>query len=240
MVGQLERCFIFLLVITRALALYHTTFCMPTASRNVSYLEQVVLSYEKQGVFKMDSVGLLVLDADNSTRGRYAPIIDRKVAECSPTAKDVEGIPSCRVRQQALDVTASLLQCARMTSGWVVLVEDDCEACGGALDEVVRSLSGLQKDSIAMAKYSKFLRATAFPVEVVHKYVASVLKRLYTFPYDITDLEQWAPGRKQHLHSRNLFHHIGLVSTEPKRNEIGYRLRYAELRGDVCYQDLLW
>jgi hypothetical protein len=63
--------------------------------------------------------------------------------------------------REFLDVTEALLQCADITSGWVVLVEDDCEACIGALDEVTSTLSTLDRNKIGIAKFSKFVRATA-------------------------------------------------------------------------------
>jgi hypothetical protein len=53
------------------------------------------------------------------------------------------GLPSCQVRQPRIDVTAALSHCAQFTSGWVILVEYDCEACAGALDEVEYTLASL-------------------------------------------------------------------------------------------------
>ena len=131
-----------------------------------------------------------------------------------------------------------MTQCANFTSGWVVLTEDDCEACTGALDEVITALSRLDRDEIAMAKFSKFVRATAFPSDMVPHYVDSVLRRLYDFPYDVTVIEEWAAGRRQYIHDRNLFHHIGFVSTEARRNDPVYRATNAELRGDKCFEKL--
>ena len=228
-------------LISRVTAIYHTTFCMPTARREVSYLDQVVQSYNAQNVFRMDGVALVVLDMDNSTTNavKSTPMIslqERTNAICDTV--DTEGLPSCQVRQQGLDVAAALIQCAKLTSGWVVLTEDDCEACSGALDEVVTTLSELNRDSTAMAKFSKFVRATAFPVDVVLKYAESVHSRLYEFPYDVTVMEQWASGRRQYVHARNLFHHVGHVSTEAKRNDAAYRVAYAELRGDLCFESI--
>jgi hypothetical protein len=217
-------------------SVYHTTFCMPTARRDESYLDQVVQSYRTQNVFRMDGITLVVLDTDNSTLGWYTQLHRRKKALCDAT--DVDWAPSCQVRQQGLDVTAALTQCANLTSGWVVLTEDDCEACRGALDEVISTLGKLDMNTIAMAKFSKFVRATAFPVDVVPNYVKSVVDRLYTSPYDVTVMEQWAPGRRQYIHTRNLFHHVGYVSTEAKRNDEKYRAAFAQLRGDVCFEKL--
>lgn len=220
---------------------YHTTFCMPTVRRSVSYLDQVMQSYMKQRVLLMDGVTLAVLDVDNSTsflltHQEATQLPDRIKALCD--APDTSGLPSCKVRQQGLDVTAALSHCARFTSGWVVIVEDDCEACAGALDEVVSTLASLDHARIAMAKFSKFTRATAFPIEMVPGYVQSVRDRLYTHPYDITVIEQWAPNRRQYIHARNLFHHVGHVSTEASRNTPEYRAAYTKLRSDTCFQSL--
>ena len=225
-----------LVLIQYASSVYHTTFCMPTARRDVSYLNQVVQSYRIQSAFHMDGITLAVIDTDNSTLGIYTKLHQREKALCDST--DVDWAPSCQVRQQGLDVAAALAQCANLTSGWVVLTEDDCEACSGALDEVISTLGKLNMSTIAMAKFSKFVRATAFPVDVVPNYVKSVLDRLYTSPYDVTVMEQWAPGRSQYIHARNLFHHVGYVSTEAKRNDDTYRAAYAELRSDVCFEKL--
>lgn len=201
-------------------------------------------SYSQQNVFNMDGVALAVIDTDNSTLGKYTPLQQdtRTIAACdtTPQAEARDGIPSCKVRQQGLDVTAALIQCAKHSSAWVVLAEDDCVACEGGLDELIYTLSTLHIQTIAMAKFSKFLRATAFPVDIVSDYAQSVRDphRLYTHPYDVTVIEQWAPGRREYIHARNLFHHIGHVSTEPKRNDAAYRAMYAGLRGDVCYERL--
>jgi len=215
--------------------MYHTTFCMPTASRSVSYVAQVVRSYASQNVFQMDGIVLMILDTDNSSAGNATALQSRVVEICSV---DAQGLPPCRVRQQGLDVTASLLQCADFTSGWVVLVEDDCEVCAGGLDEVVYTLSNLHTDEIAMAKFSKFVRATAFPARMVPRYAKSVRERLNTHPYDVTRIEEWAPGKRQYIHHRNLFHHIGYVSTVETRNDNEYRLSYEALRSDVCFEKM--
>ena len=231
-------------------------FCMPTAKRNVSYLDQVIKSYNNQGIFQMDGVMLAVLDVDGSTvdarnTTTTIPLHNRITSKCTTTTTvDTGLVPSCQVRQQGLDITSALMQCAKKplttttttSPGWVVLVEDDCEACNGALVEVLDVLlllgSMKKKNTIAMVKFSKFVRATAFPVDLVPMYVESVRDRLYDFPYDVTMIEQWAPGRKMHVHTRNLFHHIGHVSTESTRNDDAYRTAYAELRGDKCFEKL--
>lgn len=260
--ARYDSLLILLLLFTRTESIYHTTFCMPTASRvGVSYLNQVVSSYEAQGIFRMDGVSLMVLDADNSTSGRYLAVRNRKTScthsngEATATSVNVhnDNKPSCKVQQQGLDVVAALMQCAEVTTGWVVLVEDDCVACDGALDEVVTTLASFNNHNdnnnynnvkIGMAKFSKFMRATAFPVDTLPRYTASVMERLDKMPYDITIIEQWPMSERSaivqyYVHTRNLFHHIGLVSTEASRNEDDYMKRYAALRGDVCFEELV-
>ena len=224
-------------------AIYHTTFCMLTSHRPVSYLHEVVQSYEAQNVFRMDGVGLIIVDVDNSSINRSTPLLNRTIVTCKMTGTntdeiELEGVPSCKVRQRSWDVAAVLTQCQAVTSGWVILVEDDCTACEGAIDEVVTTLSTLDDTFVAMAKFSKFLRATAFPVQFLHGYVQSVLARLSVKPHDITRVEEWSNGRSQYIHTRNLFHHIGTISTEANKNKEEYRRLYDGLRNDVCYQSL--
>ncbi len=86
----------------------------------------------KQNLFLMDGVTLAVLDVDNSTTNNQVHKVmatrlhDRIEALCD--TPDTPGLPSCKVHQQGLDVTAALAHCAQFTSGWVIVVED-CEAC---------------------------------------------------------------------------------------------------------------
>jgi len=215
------------------LSVYQTTFCMVTSQRpgGVSYVERVVKTYEKQNIFRMDGVGLYIVDTDGNG------IHDRILAECD--TEDIEGIPSCKVRQRTLDITSALEKCAAVTSGWVILIEDDCEICPNSLDESLVALSQLHVSEISMAKLSKNMCATAFPQGRVRAYVDATLRRLYTHPHDIILAEEWAPPPVHvYKHFRNLFHHIGSVSTEVHKNSAEWRDKYSNLRDDTCWEKL--
>ena len=120
-----------LLLLPCAHALWHTTFCVITAQRQEPYLGRVVSSYLEQNILHFDGVGLMVVDVDGSN-GSMFTLPDRELALCD--TPDVEGLPSCAVRQRSLDVIASMRWCANATTGWVVLSEDDCTPCPGAVD----------------------------------------------------------------------------------------------------------
>ena len=93
---------------------------MPTVRRSVSYLDQVMQSYMKQRVLLMDGVTLAVLDVDNSTSFLLTHQLEAIMQlpdriKALYDAPDTPGLPSCKVRQQGLDVTAALSHCARFT-----------------------------------------------------------------------------------------------------------------------------
>lgn len=218
-------------------SLWQTTFCVVTAGRGVSYVGPTVDSFLKERVFQHDGVSLVTVDVDGSTdQGVFAVRLrDRQHARCD--SPDVEGVPSCRVRQMTLDVTAALTQCANETSGWVVLSEDDCVACAGAVSEVLYVLSGLDH-TVSMARFSKFSRSAAIPARKVPAFVRYARLRLYTHPYDITRVEEWDAGGGVYVHERNLFHHVGTVSTEEARNTQSFLEQYGGFRSDVCFEAL--
>ena len=222
-------------------AIHQISFCMITAQRpnNISYVEQVMDTYLKQNIHIMDGVGIILIDVDGSTLGKGIRLADREKAICD--TPDVEGLPSCQVRQRTLDVTKALSQCMKSTSGWVVLVEDDCEICPEALDEALTALSKLEPQKTAMAKLSKNMCATAFPDNMITPYIMSTLRRLYTHPHDIIYAEDWSsPPVFVYKHPRNLFHHIGTVSTEPHKNDPLWQEQYGEMRADTCGDKTIW
>jgi hypothetical protein len=151
----------------------------------------------------------------------------------------VEGLPSCMVRQRSLDIIGAMSACANVTTGWVVMTEDDCTPCPNAIDEVVVTLARLSAREISMARFSKFQRATAIPAAKTHRYAENIRERLYTHPHDVTRIEDWDPSGvgKLYVHDRNLFHHIGRISTEAVKNTDAFRERYRALREDKCWQD---
>lgn len=230
-------------IVIPVLSIYQTTFCMVTSRRpnGVTYVDRVVETYEKQNIFRMDGVGLYIIDTDGSSNGKdgIVRLTDRILAKCDTQAQDREGIPSCQVRQRTLDITSALGKCAAVTSGWVILVEDDCEICPNSLDEALVALSELHTSEISMAKLSKNMCATAFPVSRVQAYVDATLQRLYTHPHDIILAEEWAPPPVHvYKHFRNLFHHIGSVSTEVHKNSELWQEKYSLLREDTCGEEL--
>lgn len=223
--------------------MHQATFCMVTAIRpgGVSYLGRVVAAYREQHVFNMDGTGLVIIDTDGGTRDaetRGFSLQDRLMAVCD--TPDVEGLPSCRVRQRTLDVSAALTKCQSITSGWVILVEDDCNPCPSALSELIPALASLNALDTAMAKFSRNMCATAFPTTRLAAYITASLGRLYTHPHDIIYTDAWAPDpARVYTHARNLFHHIGNISTEPHKNAPAWQDQYGALRADSCGDPML-
>lgn len=200
---------------------------------NISYFEHVMQTYLDQNIQRMDGVGFILIDVDGSTAGQGIRLSDKQYAICD--TPDIEGLPSCQVRQRTLDITSALSQCAQSTSGWVALVEDDCEVCPGALDEALTTLSKIETRETAMAKLSKNMCATAFPVTVISNYILATLRRLYSHPHDIIYADEWAPSPVfVYKHRSNLFHHIGTISTEPHKNDPQWQEQYGALRADTC------
>ena len=227
--------------------MHQHTFCMLTARRpgGVTYLERVVGTYQAQNAHRLDGGGLVIIDVDGVTEGEAkngrpegTSLTGRIMAACD--TPDVEGVPSCRVRQRTLDVTRGLAMCVEITSGWVILTEDDCELCPGALGVVLGVLAGLDPGHTSMVKLSKNMCGTAFPASRVAAYAQASVERLYTHPHDIIQAEGWAPEpARVHYHHSNLFHHIGNISTEPHKNDPEWMEKYAALRGDVCFETVL-
>ena len=219
-------------------AMHQTTICMITATRpgGVSYLSHVVEAYSDQHVYHMDGVGLVIIDIDGGTRDaqtKGVALQERRLAVCD--IPDIEGLPSCRVRQRTLDVSAALEKCQSITTGWVVLVEDDCHPCPTALSELIPTLATLTAQETAMAKFSRNMCATAFPVTREEAYITASMGRLYTHPHDIIYADAWASGTARvYTHNRNLFHHIGNISTEPHKNAPVWQDQYGALRADSC------
>lgn len=207
---------------------------MVTARRPgmVDYLARVSSVYHAQGVHRRDGTGLAIVSVDGWTTAGFV-LPNRTLAEC--TGPDVEGLPSCQVRQRTLDVLAALAVCQPITSGWVILVEDDCEPCPLALSESLDALAEQDPATTSMAKLSVNMCATAFPAARVLAYSSDTRARLYTHPHDIIKAENWAgPTTRVYRHHRNLWHHIGRVSTEPHKNAPEWQARFADLRADSC------
>lgn len=219
-------------------AISQITFCMVTSERPVSYLERVLDTFREQRVNEMDGVSLIVVNMDGTNKDAgVAHPLTRKLAVCD--TPDVEGIPICKVRQGTLDVTESLLYCANRTSGWVVLAEDDCEACPGSIQEVVEAIHTLDAAKVSLAKFSKIATGVAFSKDKVALYAAHAQAHVYDKPHDYYNEREWDPnGSGIHFHGQNLFHHIGTVSTIPYRNEDEYHRLYDAMRGDHCGESI--
>lgn len=220
--------------ITMVGATKQITFCMVTSERPVSYLKRVLDTFTEQRANYMDDVGLVVVNMDGTSwRDSVVHPHTRKLAACDTA--DMEGLPICKVRQSTLDVTESLLYCANKTSGWVVLVEDDCEACPGSIEDIVEKLGQLNSASTSLARFSKFSRGVAFPVGKIEAYVKNAQAHVRERPYDYFDVKNWDPtGGQVYIHNRNLFHHIGIVSTIAYRNEKEYHQKFDAMRSDKC------
>ena len=224
------------------------TFCMVTTARPVSYLARVLDTFVvAEKVNHVDGVGLVVVNPDNSTLSGsdaaklagfvvHPPV--RKMAVCD--TPDVEGLPICKVRQGTLDVTESLLYCAERSTQWVVLLEDDCEACPGSIQEVVDTLSTLNATEISFAKFSKIATGVAFSRDKVSLYAKNAQAHIYDSPHDYFRESEWdlTGSARVYVHSRNLFHHIGSVSTIPYRNEKVYHDQYDGIRSDFCGEQM--
>jgi hypothetical protein len=226
------------MMMANANAINQITFCMVTSERPVSYLEKVLDTFNEQRVNEMDGVGLIVVNMDRTNKG--AGIIyplTRKLAVCD--TPDVEGIPICKVRQGTLDVTESLLYCSNFTSGWVVLAEDDCEACNGSIQEIMHTISTLDAVNVSLAKLAKIATGVAFPKDKVSLYAAHAQAHVYDRPHDFYSEREWDPsGSGIYFHKRNLFHHIGSVSTISYRNEESYHKQYDAMREDYCGESI--
>jgi hypothetical protein len=187
-------------------------------------------------------VGFIVVDVDGSSNLSWPVynLSNRTIETCDSeeveASNDAAWLPDCEIRQSILDVGSALTFCAGYTTGWVVLVEDDCIACPGAVDEIVSALSGL--NAASTARFSKASRGTAFPVRRLTAYVDHIVSRRRTVSYDIHDPREWYGEGSAYVHRRNLLHHVGFVSTSYHKNSAEFHIMYDALRGDSCF-DLL-
>ena len=201
---------------------FHT--CVLTSSRpnNASYVERAVGSLRDGGFARVTVV-------DAQSMGKH-----RKLAQCVDDGRDVDvGVP-CKVLQSNYDVAMALWHCdARARKAkWLLFVEDDMEACAGSLKEVK---AALKSSALSAVQFSKFSRAFAVRRGAsVLDLVSNIRCQARSAPYDMV-LWNTFPSRTV---TRNLFHHMGTVSTIQYRNEDGYLAAYSHMRGDVCGQAL--
>ena len=208
------------------------------------YVNETVMSFLEQRAHLYDGVGFMVVDVDGTSNLSW-PIYslpDRTMEHCdSPEVEAMNDLlwkPDCETRQSILDVGNALNVCAEYTTGWVVLLEDDCTACPGAVDEMIVSLSSLSTVDVSTAKFSKSFSGTAFPSPKIADYVKHILSRRRDRPHDLHDSNLWDGKGNAYTHSRNLLHHIGYVSTALHKNEAEFHTNYDELRADKCFNPL--
>ena len=138
---------------------------------------------------------------------------------------------SSEVRRAGLHVLYALTECGG--DPWTMLVEDDMVPCKGAIDTVRTVLANTSYDVVF---FSKFSRAFAMRRERVELFATSVRENLELKPYDIVlRTGMWLPpGEHMLTYPKNLFHHIGSLSTVPERNSKDFIQKHAALRGDIC------
>lgn len=219
--------FLLLLCVPSDCGLYHV--CLLTSERPLSYVKHSIRSLHKEG-FR----AITVIDADGASGFGVNVSAFRKLADCVDDGKDVvEGV-SCKVEQSNYDVAMALWVCdsrARKAK-WILFVEDDMEACAGSLKEVK---AALKSSALSAVQLSKFSRAFAVRRGVsVLDLVSNIRCQAHSAPYDIV-LWNTFPARTV---TRNLFHHMGTVSTIQYRNKDDYLAAYSHMRGDVCGQAL--
>lgn len=214
--------------------------CVLTSRRKVSYLQTVLRSLdyvnasEDSGFWRS-----AVVDVDSSTGVLDADILhplDRRIESCSGES-DVEGLPSCEVRQQTTDVANTLEKCSHLASQWVTLVEDDTVLCKGGLKIMEQSLQGLGLEVDAV-KFAKCFSGTTFRVSSLNKFTHYARSVMRTLPVDIALHGEWGSGKVPWGYNLNLFHHVGDVSTFEARNSKEFRQRNEKVRKDKCLSEL--
>lgn len=204
------------------------TYCILTSPRPAtSYLSETLRFLIQEGA---DASAIMIMDASKSG--------SRMMVDVNCSMYPI----SCEVQQMSLDVVLALRTCAEHTTDWVVLIEDDVQACPGSIPVLVSTLRLLPVELTKFAKFSKFGLANAFPKQNISPYTNYVIENLHAVPHDllISSLE-WGPvGRPYYyyIHPTNLFHHLGQTSTIPERNDPLFIAMYADLRSDVCGEAL--
>jgi hypothetical protein len=181
----------------------------------------------------------MVVDVDGSAGNVEAQTLrlPARVVEDCGDQPEVEGVPGCKVRQQTRDATASLLECSKFASQWVVLVEDDTELCSGGLQIMDSSLKRLASKKMNSVKFAKSFSGTAFPVSQLKNFTTHAVANILTEPIDWS--VWWLDnGANVVGHNKNLFHHVGVVSTFGYRNSKAYLDLYGKSREDECFTAL--
>jgi hypothetical protein len=161
----------------------------------------------------------------------------------SLTEEDSMGGPPCKVQQQGLDFVVSLQACGK-EGRWVLLLEDDMEACDdGALQTVQAVLSSLHPNQTLLARFAREPGVFAIPSQHIPFFAQEMRMQLLRKPVDhvLYTSAQWGsmPSKPQYIHSSTLFRHIGHVSTFSYRNLDAYHAQYDGMRmGSTCGEPL--
>jgi len=204
------------------------TYCILTSPRpQISYLSETLRFLIQEGA---DTSAIMVMDASKSSNRL---LIQQDKTNCSYPV-------SCQVQQMSLDVVLALRTCAEHTTDWVVLIEDDVQACPGSIPILVNTLHSLPIEHTKFAKFSKFGLANAFPKQNINPYTNYVIENLHEVPHDLLISDQgWGAPERSYIHPTNLFHHLGQTSTIPERNDPSFLALYTALRSDICGELLI-
>ena len=207
--------------------------CMLTSSREVPYVNRTAPAVKAQ----LGSANFTIIDAGNTCPIDLLPIplkprLHAHGRDCE-TGENTDPLPSCRVRQQSLDVVASLRICHSINLvDWILFLEDDFLPCAGGIQAILSTLQNLSL-STKFARFTQGGGAVAFPRQNVLAYSQYLLDHYTTIPCDWALLGPWAPG-PDYVHAVHTFKHIGKVSTIPSRNDDEYQRLYSGLRDNEC------
>jgi hypothetical protein len=145
--------------------------CIVTSKRSnkTSYLHRTVDSISEQidaqHAWESVHVQLHIFNVDHdhqlpviSRHDTHHILRDRTIEKCIPGIENenadstIPGKVPCKVRQQTLDVTSVLEQCAYASNAsWIVLIEDDTELCKGGMKDITQTLASLCSSSSTKA-----------------------------------------------------------------------------------------
>ena len=216
----------------------NTLICIIAASRgNVSYVHTVIRALRDH----ISVPGVLVdLDdhyAEVQLPNGFVRLVpsDRTKENCDPYEGDI-GRPNCVARQQTRDVAVGLRRCTEMAGQhtWVLMLEDDMLPCPDAMRLISSYLSRLDPGMIKTVKFAKFARAVAFPPGNALFYAQDALANILRMPSDLMIDGDWMSATTIVHEGGSLFSHIGAISTNPYRNDISYKEKWKDLRGESC------
>ena len=206
---------------------------MPTVPPNVSMHVNVI---DASNSPQREDMRAARLQFPNFT---FEPLLNKTHEPCTPLERRSDsngttGAPPCSVRQQTRDVLAALPQCARRAAGagWVLLVEDDTEACPAALATAAVTLRAMADYMAAgapgawrLAAFSSYFSGVALPAAALPAFLPHAWARLAHEPVDHLIWGPWAGGALFKFQG-NLFRHVGRVSAFEYRNGEEFRRRH--------------